>query len=130
MTRPELTERTDIFANEVEQFSRPLLDRVATSDTARQLRRAATGLASNYVSSGEGRSHDEFTSRLGVANDEAQESLYWLSYLKKTGLSKGPNLDSLLDESTQLARIFKAAFRTASANKKRRRSRRRQDRRK
>ena len=82
-------------------------------------------MAANYVSAGENRSHDDFTSKIAVVNDEARESLYWLSYLKKTGLEQGPTLESLLDESAHLARIFKASYGTASANQKRRRSRKR-----
>jgi four helix bundle protein len=124
MDRPELEARADEFADRVEAFSRPLLDRPATSDAARQLRRAATGVASNYRSSGVGRSHDEFRAKLGIANDEAHESLYWLTYLTATRLARGAELDYLRDESRQLKWIFDAAYRTASGNAKRKRANR------
>jgi hypothetical protein len=66
MTPQELRARTEAFAISVAEFAEPLFDRFITQDQARQLLRAADAMASNYRAAGRGRSHAEFTSKIGV----------------------------------------------------------------
>src|SRR6185436_8619918 len=57
----QLFYRADVFAKAVEKFTRPLLDNIASRETAQQLRDSSSSVASNYKAAGDGRSHDEFT---------------------------------------------------------------------
>ncbi len=59
------------------------------------------------------RSHAEFRAKIGVALEEADESVFWLEFLKRTGRVKGPEWDALLAEARELARILGASARTS-----------------
>src|SRR5436190_15938820 len=110
MDHEELKKRTGAFARDVFAFTAPILHDVETQDAARQLRRAATSVAANYRSAGVGRSHKEFTARIGKVREEADETVYWLTHLKETGLAHD---DRLLLEAIELKNIFDASYATA-----------------
>jgi four helix bundle protein len=104
-------------------LTRPLLKSIATSDAARQLRRAANGVGSNYRSAGLARSHAEFTSKIGVVLDESDECLYWLEHLFDTGAATGPEAEALWKEANELTKIFSKSYETANGKERARKSR-------
>jgi four helix bundle protein len=65
-----------------------------------------TGLA------GRGRSKAEFTAKLGIVIEEADETVLWLELLGESGIIKPSRLRDLLGEANQLLAIFAAAWRT------------------
>ena len=89
---------------------------IAADAVARQLARSAPSVSANYHSAGRSRSHPEFTARLGIVADEADETEGWLGQLKSAGLATGAELDWLLNESRELRAIFVQAARTARLN--------------
>ena len=113
MKPQELRDRLAAFASAVEDFSRPLLHKIETRDTAIQLRRASSSAASHHRAAGRGRSHAEFTSKLSTALEEADESLYWLEHLAAGGLAPEQLLKKLIPESQELVAILTASVRTA-----------------
>lgn len=121
----QLYNRAKTLADNIEQFTRPLLESLATRETALQLRDASSSAAANYKAAGGGRSHDEFTSKMGTVSEETDESVHWLESLRDTGRCRGARLDALLDEAQQLARIFGKSYSTARRNKESRQRRRR-----
>ena len=117
MTPQEMRARTEAFAKAVQEFTGPLLERAATGDSARQLLRAADGIAANYRAAGRGRSHAEFTAKIGVVLEEADEAEGWLCRLQgRRGVDEAMRL-RLLDESTQLVKIFSRSADTARRNR-------------
>ena len=85
-------------------------------DSALQLRRASTGAASKHRAAGRGRSHAEFTAKLSVALEEADESLFWLEHLAACGLAPEQELRKLIPESQELVAILTASVRTARSS--------------
>jgi four helix bundle protein len=78
----------------------------------RQLLRAATSVAANYRSAGRARSRREFSSRIGVVLEEADESLFWLELLEE--LKYRPEMtEALRREARELVSIFSASYETA-----------------
>ena len=77
MTPRELSARIELWATGVLTLTRPLLNRLDSRDLAQQLRRSATATAINYGSATVARSHADFTSKIGIALEEAEESLRW-----------------------------------------------------
>jgi four helix bundle protein len=119
-----LKARTMKFALDVCELCK-LLPTLEPGPTARrQLVRAATGVAFNHRASGRARSHREFTSRIGVVAEEADESQGWLEFISAANLVPAGVVASLLQESTELCAIFSASYGTARENE-RRQSRRR-----
>jgi four helix bundle protein len=118
MTPQELRERTARFAVDVAKFTKTFEDEPAANIVIDQILRSATGMAANYRATGQARSHGEFTSRISVVLEEADECIHWLEFTERAGLASGTELDRLLRESRELTAIFGASRRTATANRK------------
>jgi len=60
------------------------------------------------------RSHAEFTFKLGIVSEEADESAFWLKRMLNANIrSTTAAIEPLLAEAEELARIFGASHRTA-----------------
>ena len=79
----------------------------------RQLAKSSTGIAFNYRSACRARSHTEFTARIAIVAEEADESYGWLEFIDEGKLLFGPELDRLVAESDELSAIFSASLGTA-----------------
>jgi four helix bundle protein len=77
-------------------------------------------MAFNYRASCRARSHDEFTARIGVVSEEADETQGWLDFILASRLIASQEVYRLLGETTELAAIFSATFGTARSNQKQR----------
>jgi four helix bundle protein len=84
----------------------------------RQLAKSSTGIAFNYRASCRARSHAEYTARVGVVAEEADESQGWLEFIRDAHLLAPKRLQSLIAEATELAAIFSASVRTARAKER------------
>ena len=130
MTPDQLRARAEAFSRDVELLAAPLFGRRQTENTADQMTRSASSAAAHYRAACRGRSHAEFTAKLGGALEEADECVYWLEHARDCGFLDSPQLLALIGEGNQLLRIFAKAFATAQARERqaRRPHRRRQDR--
>ena len=113
MPPQDLLERTRLFALAVNTFCRRLPDTTRAQDVARQLRRAANSVRSNYRAARKARSRPLFEDKLGVALEEADESLDWLEYLRDSRIQHDA---ALIDEADQITAILTACLKTARAN--------------
>jgi four helix bundle protein len=121
----QLKTRTQRFAVDVIKFVRLRVALPELADVKLQLVNAATGAADNYRSACRGRSHAEFTARLGVALDEIDEAESWLAILEDLGVGRGAELDRLRREAKELRAVFVAATITARRNQRARETARR-----
>ena len=87
----------------------------------RQLAKASTAVAINYRAACRGRSHDEFTAKLGVVAEEADETQGWLEFAEAAGLLTGPGFVRILTEATEIASIMSRSYGTARFNQRKRR---------
>jgi four helix bundle protein len=115
-TAEDLKDRTKRFALGVLEFAETLPRSPATEGLIRQLTRFGVGVAGNYRSACRARSHLEFTSRLGVVMEEADESELWLDVCHTKKLGDEKQRESLLAESRELVAIFSKACVTARHN--------------
>jgi four helix bundle protein len=109
----ELQRRTFDFAVRAYNFARPLLRNVETRRIADQLVRASTSVAANYRAASQARSRREFCSKIGTVREEADESAFWLEFMRAASIAAGQILNGLLAEATELSAIFAASYRTA-----------------
>ena len=111
MTKSELQGRTKTFALNVLRY----LDTVQRSSSnciiINQLGRAATSVPANYRAACRGRSLKEFASKIGIVEEEADESLFWLEFLLEKNGSK-ELLPHLIREANELTAIFTAVAKT------------------
>jgi len=84
----------------------------------RQLAKSATGVAFNYRASCRARSHAEFTAKIGVVAEEADETQGWLEFIEAGNLIPARELVKLQTEANELAAIFSASAGTARAKER------------
>lgn len=120
MTRAELRARTKKFHVDVVKLCEKFPKNAAGFETAKQLIKAAGSVGANYRASARAKSPDDFTYKIEVVLEEADESLYWLEVVKDAKLQEGKELDSLINEANELTAIFAATDKTnkAKRNKK------------
>jgi four helix bundle protein len=111
--RPEdLRVRTKQFALRVIELWRRLPASKEYQEIGDQLRRAANAVASNYRAARCGRSHAEFTAKLGTVHEEADECQHHLDMLSEIGLND-EDLEWLRREASELVAILTTSLKTA-----------------
>jgi four helix bundle protein len=108
-----LKQRTMRFALDVCAMIRQLPDCEPGPTVRRQLAKSATSLAMNYRASCRARSHHEFTSRISVVAEEADEAQGWLEFIESVHLVASPEVERLVGEAAELCAIFSASVGTA-----------------
>jgi four helix bundle protein len=109
----ELVERVGAFAIRTCRFVKALPGTEPERAIAAQLVRAATSTGANYRAARCARSGREFVARIGVALEEADESVYWLEVLARASPVHRPEAEAILQEARELRAIFATSMKTA-----------------
>jgi four helix bundle protein len=112
MTENEMKQRTKAFALRVIKVASTLSKDFVGRRLGDQLLRCGTSVAANYRAACRARSKAEFLSKLGIAEEEADESGLWLELLMESGIVSQKRLAKLLDEANQLTAIIVASRKT------------------
>jgi len=99
-----LRERTFNYALRTLRYCRSLPNEWDIREIAKQLIRAGNGTAANYWSACRGRSDREFIAKLGVAEDEAAESVLWLMLILRGGIREDAETKSCYRKAERLRR--------------------------
>ena len=118
MNPQELKERTKRFALRVIQLLEALPKCQAGNVISGQLLRSATSVGANYRAACRARSRADFISKMGIVEEEADETIYWLELLVESGLIKREAIENLIKEANELTAIFTAACKSAKAKKR------------
>jgi four helix bundle protein len=86
---------------------------VAGKHVSRQLVRAATSGGANYEEARGAESRADFVHKLGIANKELREALYWLRLTQEAALVEDGELEALVREASELVAILTASIRTS-----------------
>ncbi len=90
----DLKERMKRLGVEVIQLVECLPPRQATGILAKQLIRCATSVGANYRAACSARSKADFIAKLAIAEEESDETLYWLEMLQDLKLLEQETFDS------------------------------------
>ena len=113
MDKHELQDRTKQFALRVLTLVDALPRTAGGCAISMQLVRAATSVGANYRSACRARSRAEFAAKLGIAVEEADESLYWLELVRDGKLIPENKLSQLLKEADELTAILASGRKSA-----------------
>ena len=113
MEAEELKLRTKEFALDVIKIVQALPRTKTAEVLGRQLLRSATSVGANYRAACRARSKADFISKIGVVEEEADESAYWLELLAEAKVVESKSVERLRSEANELLAIFTAAGRTA-----------------
>lgn len=117
MNEDELKQRTKQFALRVIKLVTALPKSREADVIGRQLLRSATSVGANYRAACRARSKADFISKIGIVEEEADESQYWLELIGEGGLLPGERASALLKEADELTAIFCATGRSAKKNR-------------
>jgi four helix bundle protein len=113
LTRAEFAARTKRFALAVLRLVDQLPAGKVADVIGNQLVRSATSVAANYRASCRARSRREFIAKMGIVEEEADESQFWLEVLIERGVVDRPIAIALRGEAGQLVALTVASIRTA-----------------
>ena len=114
----DLRERTAEFGLRIVRLFTALRRTDVGLVLGRQLLRSGTSVGAQYREACRARSPAEFVSKLESAQQELDETSYWLELLAKSGEAPGQPLIALQAVAQELLAIFTASARTAKRNRK------------
>ena len=113
MNKIELKERTKKFALRVLKLADALPTNISGRILANQIARSGTSVAANYRAVCRAKSKADFISKLGIVEEEADETLFWLQLTVEANLIPSKNLEPLMREAEELLKITVASLKTA-----------------
>ena len=114
----DLKKRTKSFALRVIKLVEALPIGRTVDVIGRQLLRSGTSVGANYRSACRARSPADFISKMGIVEEEADESLFWMELLVEAEIVKPKKLESLMEEADELLAIMVASIKTARKRNK------------
>ena len=113
MTRHEFKQRTKGYALRVIKVVDALPGDMVSQTLGKQFLRAGTSVAANYRSAVRGRSRADFIAKMGIVEEECDESILWMELLTESGRIRPSRLKKLMDESGEILAITVASIKTA-----------------
>jgi four helix bundle protein len=117
MTESELKQRTKAFARRVLRLIEALPASRSGNIIANQLGRLGTSVGANYRAVCRARSTADFYSKLGVVEEEADESAFWLELVIEERLLSARRVQPLCEVAGALTAIMVSSRKTLVARK-------------
>ena len=116
MTTEELKERTKQFAPRIMRLVDALPKSAKGRARAGQVVRSGTSVAANYRAACRARSRAEFIAKIGIVEEEADETALWLELIIADRLFDKAKVQPLLTEANELVAIMAASYMSAQRN--------------
>jgi four helix bundle protein len=117
MNEGDLSQRTKKFALRVIRLFGSLPNSSEAQVIGKQLLRSGTSAAANYRECCRARTDAEMIAKLGIVEQELDESLLWLELLGESEIVRMELLRDLVDETDQLLRITVASIKTIKSRR-------------
>lgn len=105
MRMQPLRDRTKQFALRVVKAFMALPNSALAQTVGKQMMRSGTSVAANFREASRARSDAEFIAKLGVVEQELDETLLWLEILVEAGVVPEAKTAALTKEADELLRI-------------------------
>ena len=119
-TAAEFRQRTKQFALRVIRLVESLPQRRTADVIGKQFIRSGTSVGANYRAACRARSPQEFRAKLGIVEEEADESIYWIELLVESNLVRESLVNHLLREADEILAMVVASIKTSSKTSHRR----------
>lgn len=111
--KTELEGRTKEFSVRIVRLIRTFPKTVDGIEMGRQLLKAGTSIGANYREANRAESKDDFIHKIGIAEKEAAETVYWLEICDAALLGKTEDVRALFKEANELLAIVTTIGRKA-----------------
>ncbi len=112
MDERQFRERTKGLALRVIHLVEALPGGTTSEIVGRQLLRSATSVGANYRAVCRARSTADMIAKLGIVEEEADETLYWLELLIEAGLIPQSRLADLMQETDEIVAMTVSLIKT------------------
>lgn len=113
MDADDFKRRTRTFALRVVRLC-DALPKTRTSDViGRQFLRCGTSVGAKYRAACRGRSRRDFVAKLGIVEEECDETIYWLELIVEAGLMEDKRVAELKQEAEETLSMVVASIKTA-----------------
>lgn len=113
MTREQFKARTKAYALRVIKVVDALPRDTVAKTLGHQLLRSGTSVAANYRSSVRAKSTADFIAKMGIVEEECDESLLWMELLVDSGRMKQARINELMREGGEILAMTVASIKTA-----------------
>jgi four helix bundle protein len=118
MNVDDFKRRTKEFALRIIRLVESLPNTRTANTIGNQLIRCGTSVGANYRAAARARSDADFIAKMGIVEEEADESMFWMELLGETGIVKQELLDNLLQEANEIIAMTVASINTARGKKR------------
>ncbi len=115
MNHIDLAERTKQFALRIIKLVASLPKTPEANVIGYQIMKSGTSIGANYREAKRARSKADFIAKIGICEQEADETIYWLELIAESSLVPTPRLKDLMDEAHQLLAIFISSAKTVKS---------------
>jgi four helix bundle protein len=116
MNKQILTERLKEFGLRVIRMVDKLPESRISNVITNQILRSSTSICANYRAACRSKSRKDFINKLKIAEEETDETLYWLELIEDAKLITPEKIINLKKESEELLSIFVSSLKTAKQN--------------
>lgn len=81
-----------------------------------QIIKSSTSTAANYRAAGRGKSSKDFIAKLGIAEEECDETIFWLEMITEAELAMPDKIQPIRQEAKEILAIIVASINTAKSN--------------
>ena len=113
MKQEELKARTRAFALRIIRLAESLQDTPTAKVVRNQMIRCGTSVGANYRAACRARSKADFVSKMGIVEEETDETIYWMELIVDADIVKRPRMVNLIDEADQIMSIVISSIKTA-----------------
>jgi len=113
MNADEMKNRTKALAVRVVRLVEALPRSGAAVVLGKQLLRSGTSVGANYRAACRGKTKKDFVAKLGIVEEECDETMYWIELLVETGIVKANRVAALLSEANEILAIMVASIKSA-----------------
>ena len=117
MSPDDMKQRTKAFALRVIRLVQSLPNDTVGQILGKQVLRSGTSVGANYRAACRARSTAEFCAKLGIVEEEADETIYWIELIGDAKLVKSGRLSSLMQEANEILSIVVSSIKTARRRK-------------
>ncbi|WP_418894020.1 four helix bundle protein [Limibacterium fermenti] len=107
-----LRERTFAFAIRCINLYRYLVEEKKEFVISKQMLRAGTSIGANYREAQNAESTNDFIHKLGIAQKECDETMYWLEILQAAYLLDQNTFDSIYKDASEILKMIKSSILT------------------
>jgi four helix bundle protein len=117
MTKEEMKNRTKKFALRIIKLVEGLPKTKTGDVVGKQLLRRGTSVAANYRAACRAKSTSDFIAKLGIVEEEGDESMFWLEIIIESALMIKELVEPLLNEADEIVVIVVSLKKTTKDNK-------------